>query len=169
MEANSVIFCSFWITVLCSRHSAKCFIHTLSSKHPTNADIYTHFTNEEIKTQEVKWITQDHKLVRVRTAWSIYQGPIFFFPQMFEWKKVNNSRNKTNQFGALNQKFHFADNQRKFTKSRTFSSCIKITVTICKGPFFLLTHGNYIFTLQLQIWFLVFPFCFHKHTFTDNC
>lgn len=78
-------------------------------------------------------------------------GAHFF--QMMEWKKNNKKK-----FCAWNLKCHFADGQSKFIKSSTISLCIKITFAICEGPFFLLTHGNYIFTLQLQIWFLVSPF-----------
>lgn len=74
---------------------------------------------------------------------------------MIEWKKIIITNKK---FCAWNLKCHFADGQSKFIKSITISLCIKITFAICEGPFFSLMHGNCIFTLQLQIWFLVTPF-----------
>lgn len=150
------------------------FIHTILPNRPTDIGFYTHFTNEELKTQRVKWITQGHIPSKQQQCLISLSGVLPPHPTavLSKWLQEKNwivEVTKKIKFGATNLKFHFLDGQSKFVKFNTFSLCIKITFAICEGPLFLLTHGNYIFTLQLQIWFLVFPFCFHKHTFTANC
>lgn len=115
-------FCYFWVPVLHSRHSARGFIHIISSNHPTNIDFYTHFTNEDIRTQAVKWGTQSlpSKWENCRINLS---GDSFFFFKWLQWRKWIAAGTKS-QVGTPIPKFHCVDGQSKFIKFSPFSLCI---------------------------------------------